>query len=144
MDRPLKVVAYIIRDGRLLVFIHADHESPLTAGLQVPAGTVRPGEFPRAAVLREAFEETDLRGLRVDRFLGMAEYDARPYREEIHVRHFFQLSVDALHVPERWTAYERGDGTTEPIRFELFWIPLKQAHVVSAGQAALLGRIFDA
>jgi 8-oxo-dGTP diphosphatase len=143
VDRPLKVVAYIIRDERLLVFVHADHDSPLQAGLQVPAGTVRPGEFPQTAVLREAFEETDLRGLRVERFLGVAEYDARPYRSEIHVRHFFQLSVDALNVPERWTAYERGDGDIEPIRFELFWIPLKQAHVVSAGQAALLGRAFD-
>lgn len=143
MDRPLKVVAYIIRDGRLLVFTHADHESPLQAGLQVPAGTVRPGELPRAAVLREAFEETDLSGLRIERFLGVAEYDARPYRTEIHVRHFFHLSVDAPSVPERWTAYEYGDGAGKPIRFEVFWIPLEQAHVVSAGQAALLGRVFD-
>lgn len=143
MDRPLKVVAYIIRDERLLVFVHADHASPLQAGVQVPAGSVRPGELPQAAVLREAFEETDLSGLRIERFLGMAEYDARPYRAEIHVRHFFHLSVDAPRVPERWTAYERGDGDIEPIRFEVFWIPLKQAHVVSAGQAALLGRVFD-
>jgi 8-oxo-dGTP diphosphatase len=59
------------------------------------------------------------------------------------VRHCYQLSIDApddaSEVPERWIAYERGDGDIEPIRFELFWIPLRQAHVVAGGQAALLG-----
>ena len=143
MDRPLKVVAYIVRDRRLLVFTHADDAWPFRSGLQVPAGTVEPGELPEAAVLREAFEETDLEGLRIDRFLGVGEFDSRPYTDAVHVRHYFQLSVDAPQVPERWFAYERGNGKHEPIRFELFWIPLEQAHVVAAGQTALLGRLYD-
>ena len=142
MDRPHKVVAYIIRQGRLLVFVHPD-EAFDESGLQVPAGTVRPGELPEAAVLREAHEETGIDGLRVERFLGVAEYDLRPYADAVHVRHFFQLSVPEREFPERWYAYERGDGDGEPIRFELYWLPLAGAHVVAAGQAALLGRIFD-
>jgi 8-oxo-dGTP diphosphatase len=143
MDRPQKVVAYIIRDGRILVFTHADHESWDQAGLQVPSGSIHEGELPEDAVLREAFEETGLRDLRVERYLGMGEYDMRPYADAIHARHYFQLSVNGDDLPERWIAYERGDGDREPIRFELYWIPAAQAHVIAGGQAALLGRVFD-
>ncbi len=143
MDRLLKVMAYIVREDRLLVFTHADDATPFESGLQVPAGSVRPGEPPEAAVLREAQEETGLSGLRIERFLGVTEYDARPYADAVYVRFFFRLSVDAPELPERWTGWERGDGKGEPIRFELFWIPLRKAHVLAAGQSALLGRLFD-
>jgi 8-oxo-dGTP diphosphatase len=147
MDRPRKVVAYIVRDGRLVVFTHADDAAADDSGLQVPAGTMRDGETPEQAVLREAFEETGLTGLRIVRYLGAGEYDMRPYADAVHVRHYFHLEVrpegDADDVPERWRAEERGDGDGEPIRFDLFWIPLARAHIVGAGQAALLGRLFD-
>jgi 8-oxo-dGTP diphosphatase len=139
--RPLKVVAYIVREGRLVVFTHAGHRFD-ESGLQVPAGTVRPGEPVEDAVLREAYEETGLDGLRLERFLGVAEYDSRPYREEVVVRHFFELSVSG-DVPERWHAYETGDGDAEPIRFDLYWLPLHRAHVLSGGLGALLGRLSD-
>ena len=143
MDRPQKVVAYIVHAGRLLVFAHADDPDRDQSGLQVPAGTVRDGEAPAQAVLREALEETGLPGLRIVRYLGAGEYDVRPYADAVHVRHHFHLGLDADDVPERWIAEERGDGDGEPIRFELFWIPLARAHVVAAGQAAFLGRLFD-
>jgi 8-oxo-dGTP diphosphatase len=143
MQRPQKAVAYIVREGRLLVFVHADDKRFDESGVQVPAGTVREGELPEQAVMREAFEETDLPGLRIERYLGAGEYDVRPYSDAIHVRHYFHLTTDAVEVPEHWIAYERGDGDSEPIRFRLYWIPLSQAHVVAAGQAAFLGRLFD-
>jgi 8-oxo-dGTP pyrophosphatase MutT (NUDIX family) len=136
-------VAYIVRDGRLLVFLHADDEHFDRSGLQVPAGTVRDGELPEQAVLREAFEETGLGGLRIERYLGVSEYDFRPYADAVHVRHFFHLSVETSEVPERWFADERGDGDADPIRFELYWLPLAQGHVLAAGQSAMLGRLFD-
>jgi 8-oxo-dGTP pyrophosphatase MutT (NUDIX family) len=139
VERPQKVVAYIVRDDRLVVFAHADSD----AGLQVPAGTMRPGETPPEAVLREAFEETGLPGLRIVRYLGAGEYDMRPYADAVHVRHYFHLAVDADEVPRRWSAEERGDGDGAPIRFDLFWIPLARAHVVAAGQAAFIGRLLD-
>lgn len=134
--RPVKVVAYVVHRGRLLVFTHPDDPSYDVSGLQVPAGTVEPGESPDEAVLREAREETGLAGLTVERFLGVAEYDMRPYADAVHVRHHYQLSV-AGDPPERWYAGEVG------IRFEFSWIPLAHAHAVAAGQAALVGRMSD-
>jgi 8-oxo-dGTP diphosphatase len=136
-----KVIAYIVRDRRVVVFLHADEPSIDESGIQMPAGTIEPGELPAAAALREASEETGLTGLRIVDYLGATEYDMRPYQDVIQVRHFFHLAVDSDEVPERWHAYEGGDGTSAPIRFELYWLPLRQAHVVSAGQAALIGRL---
>ncbi|WP_436527341.1 NUDIX hydrolase [Actinoplanes sp. HUAS TT8] len=143
MHRPQKVVAYIVRDDRLVVFRHADDDAFDQSGLQVPAGTVRAGELADAAVLREAVEETGLHGLRVERYLGSSEFDMRPYADAIHVRHFYHLSVDSPEVPARWFSEERGDGDSPPIRFECYWLPLAQAHVLAAGQSALIGRLFD-
>jgi 8-oxo-dGTP diphosphatase len=139
-----KVVAYIVHDGRLVVFRHVDDPDGSQAGIQVPAGTVGSGELPAAAVVREAREETGLEGLSVARFLGVNEYDARPYDNAIHVRHYFHLSLDRPPAIDRWRASEVGDGNSEPIWFDLFWMPLRQAHVIAAGQAALIGRLFDA
>lgn len=51
LDRPQKVVAYIVRDERIVVLRHADHPWD-QAGLQVPAGTLRPGETPEASGMR--------------------------------------------------------------------------------------------
>lgn len=93
-------------------------------------------------MLREAAEETDLPGLAVERYLGAGEYDLRPYAAAVHVRHYYHLSFTG-DAPERWSAAERGDGVGTPIPFELYWLPLAQAHVVAAGQAAFVGRMFD-
>ncbi|MDG4820126.1 MULTISPECIES: hypothetical protein [unclassified Micromonospora] len=71
----------------------------------------------------------------------MTEWDVRPYADPVHVRHFFHLSVEGTEVPDRWIAVERDD--SEPIRFELYWLPLAQGHVLAAGQSALTGRLFD-
>ena len=132
-----KVVAYIVRDGRIIVFRHGDDESLDESGILMPAGTIEPGELPADAALREAYEETGLSGLRLVRYLGAAEYDMRPSQDSVHVRHFFELTIDG-EAPANWTVYEAGN-----IRFDLYWIPLRQAHVVGAGQAAMVGRLLD-
>ncbi|WP_433217038.1 NUDIX hydrolase [Microtetraspora malaysiensis] len=136
-----KVLCYIVRDGRLLVFRHTDY-SYEEVGVQVPAGTVRPGETPEAAALREAREETGLHGFTVVRKLGETEYDISPYRFEVQHRHIFQLEP-AEPTAERWTSQEDHDGEQEPTRFECFWIPLETAHILQSGQGALIGRLFD-
>ncbi|WP_188195479.1 NUDIX hydrolase [Nonomuraea sp. SYSU D8015] len=142
-DRPIreKVLCYIVRDGRLLVFRHTDY-SYEEVGIQVPAGTIKPGEDPEQAALREAREETGLHDFTVVRKLGTFEYDITPARAEIHRRHVFHL---ALHqdTPERWASQEDNDGEGEPIRFECFWIPLEHGHILEGGQGMLLSRIFD-
>lgn len=71
-----KVTAFITRPGQngreLLVFQHPN------AGIQLPAGTVEPGEDVETAVLREAFEETGLKQLTIARQLAIIENELQP------------------------------------------------------------------
>jgi 8-oxo-dGTP pyrophosphatase MutT (NUDIX family) len=135
-----KVVCYIVREGKLLVFKHLDQAWD-EAGLQVPAGSIRPGETPGAAAVREACEETGLSLFRLVRKVGETQYDMAPYRSETHHRHVFQLRVEQA-TPERWVSKEKDpDEGSGPIRLECYWIPLAQAHVLSSGQGALLGEL---
>jgi 8-oxo-dGTP pyrophosphatase MutT (NUDIX family) len=138
-----KVVAYVVRDDRLVVFIHEDDTDPVRqSGLQVPAGTCESRETPSVAVLREAHEETGLDALRIVRYLGDADYDMRPYTNAVHHRHFFHLAVDGP-VPDEWRHLEQHSGAEQPPAFRFFWLPVRQAHVLACGQGALLGRLAD-
>jgi len=69
-----KITAFILRPGlqgpQILAFQHPG------AGLQLPAGTVEPGETPDAAALREAGEETGLTRLRLVVKLGVEPVNA--------------------------------------------------------------------
>lgn len=135
-----KVVCYIVRDGRLLVFKHLD-EAWDQSGLQVPAGSIKPGESVESAALREAYEETGLTDLRLVRKVGVHEYDMAPHRDETQLRHVFHLEVDE-ETPARWVSHESDpDDGSAPKRFECYWIPLSQGHSLAAGQGALLGRL---
>jgi 8-oxo-dGTP pyrophosphatase MutT (NUDIX family) len=118
-----KVFAYITHGRRLLVFRHP--YSP-TAGIQVPAGTMLPGERPEEAVLREAHEETGLVDLKIAEFLGeqirdMADFD----RDETHHRFFYHL-LCLGDPPATWRPNEvdPSDGDIGPIVFEFFWAAL--------------------
>ncbi len=69
-----KVTAFILRPAKgrkveVLIFRHPN------AGLQVPAGTVEPGEAPETAVLREVQEETGLTEIRLVKKLGMEKME---------------------------------------------------------------------
>ncbi len=136
-----KVLCYVVRDGRLLVFRHTDY-SYEEVGIQVPAGSIQPGETPEEAALREAREETGLKDFTIVRKLGEIQYDISPYRLEIQNRHVFHLEL-AEDTPERWASQEDHDGEQEPTHFECFWIPLEAAHILQSGQGALLGRLSD-
>lgn len=69
-----KITAFILRQRtsgpEVLLFQHP------SAGVQVPAGTVEPGEEPQSAALREAGEESGLSGLVLEACLGSV--DERP------------------------------------------------------------------
>jgi 8-oxo-dGTP pyrophosphatase MutT (NUDIX family) len=108
-------------------------------GLQVPAGSIHLGESPEIAAIREASEETGLTTLRLVRKVGESQYDMAPRRPEIHHRHVFHLEVDGV-TPQRWVSTENNpDDRSGPKRFECYWIPLTQGHILSGGQGALLG-----
>lgn len=74
------------------------------------------------------------------RYLGSAEYDVRPGRNEVHERHFFQLSTPAA-APEEWVWHETHDGLQTRTAFSFRWRPLRQGHVLAAGMGALLSRV---
>ena len=136
-----KALCYIVYDGELLVIKHPEH-SPETVGVQVPGGTVRTGETPEQAALREAREETGLTRLTVVDKLGETDYDITPHRFEIQHRHVFHLELHEP-TPRRWISSEDHDGEHPPTTLECFWLPLAYAHVLQAGHGALLGRLHD-
>jgi 8-oxo-dGTP diphosphatase len=118
-----KVFAYITQGDRLLIFRHTDFPE---AGIQVPAGTVKPGERPEDAVLREAIEETGLTDLTLTNFLGEQVRDrADVGLNQIHHQHFYHLKCGG-HPPETWQHDETdpSDGSPAPIHFEFFWAQL--------------------
>ena len=115
-----KVVAYVTKDEHLLVFRHVDHE----AGIQVPAGTVEPGESPDQGVIRETREETGLDGLEIRWFPGTRDYDMSPIgNAEIHRRYYYHLEYKG-EAPSVWRHFETGGGTALGIEFELYWARL--------------------
>ena len=70
-----KVTAFVVRERNggkeLLVFRHP------TAGVQIPAGTVEEGEDIETAVIRETYEETGLRLVEIEKYLGCFENELK-------------------------------------------------------------------
>lgn len=137
--RTSKAVCYVVQQGHLLVFTHLDYPLTIT-GVQVPAGTIEPGEQPAEAAVRELREETGLDGM-VLRDLGTEIYDVRPTRQQIATRHFFELGVtEAPGLDQRWIAGERDpNGGGAELRWECWWMPLEHSQVLVAGLGARLG-----
>jgi 8-oxo-dGTP pyrophosphatase MutT (NUDIX family) len=136
MQLVQKAFAYVLRRNQLLVFSQPRFPS---AGLQVPAGTVQPGESPERAVLREVEEETGLADVVLLHRLGVAQFDARAIgKEQMHERHFFLLLVNDA-APERWTHIEQHSGELKPVEFVFCWMPLNEAkQALKADHGAML------
>jgi len=138
-----KVYAYITsQEGQLLVFNHVDFPE---AGVQVPGGTVEPGESEDAAVMREAKEETDLSDLLLVRKLGVTHRDMRTLGlPGIHERHYYHLTHPAT-VGSEWISYEEtpSDGSPGPIAFRFYWIELGQAAILKGGLDEMIPELID-
>ena len=132
MVTTYKVVAYITAGRRLLVFEHVRFPE---AGVQVVQGTVEEGETPKDAVMREAEEETGLKGLTFIGFLGCEEYEL--CRCGSHGRQqssYYHLGLEGPPV-ELWRHNEEhpSDGSA-PIEFEFYWVSLNEVPPLAAGQ----------
>lgn len=134
-----KVVCYVTHGEKLLVFRHLDYPLEIT-GVQVPAGTVCAGERVEHAATRELLEETGIAYAGTPVLLGCDEYDMRPTKNEIQVRHYFHFVIEEQ-VKHSWTSQEDHDGLHPPTRLECFWMPIRDGHVVTAGRGALLWKV---
>ena len=116
-----RAYAYITNGRRLLLFTHP--ESP-DAGVQVPAGTIEPGESPKHAVMREAREETGLAGLKYERLLAQDTRDMRDYGlDELQYRWFFHLTLEGR-PKQSWRHGEVAEDGSVLIPFDFFWADL--------------------
>ena len=120
-----KVLAYITHNDNLLLFIHPN--SP-EAGIQVPGGTIKVGESPAEAALREAREETGLNQLRIGILLGELWRDMSDFGiAQLHYRHYYHVWCDE-DTPAHWRHGEFDPGEesnrVEPIPFDFYWVKL--------------------
>ena len=112
----------------VLVFTHRYQPD---AGLQVPAGTVAPGEAPEAAAYREVAEESGLMPAQVRLVRKLAEVVEPEW--QIVQRHAY-LFAPVADLPERWNHTVAGAGEDQGMVFDFDWLP------VSAAQQRLAGR----
>lgn len=140
----LKVYAYILdtfaESDRLLVFEHVDFPE---AGIQVPGGSVEPGERPKDAVLREAREETGISNLKLVGKLGVVRKDMGEFGLNcVHERHFYQFDC-LIETPTEWIAFEYtpSDGSESPIAFRFYWEKIENPPMLSGGLGEFLNRL---
>ena len=117
-----RVFTYITQGENLLVLDHVDYPE---LEPQIPGGTIKKGERPEEAALREAHEETGLSQLEVICFLGSFEIDLRDIgKEETIKAWFFHLRTTEA-TESSWRYFEMDSSeNADPIEFELYWVPL--------------------
>ncbi len=136
----LKAYGYVVARGQLLVF--REPEFP-EVGIQVPGGTLEPGETPEIGVVRELTEE-----------LGRTDFDVRDLvatqrfafdkdgTRHVHDRHYFHVEPQTAW-PAAWThADETPDLGGPPVHMEFFWIGLTDPSVsLFAGHGEALPKL---
>ena len=134
-----RVILYITHGERLLVMTEP-HDPE--AGLQVPGGTLDPGEAPETAALREGFEETGLTDLSLVKYLGERDEDLHPFGGDDEIHGYFYHLRTSGDPPQEWRHLDRYS-TPEigPIPFDLSWVPLNEVPRLAANQGAFLSAI---
>lgn len=118
---PKACACLVDRQGRLLVFDH-----PEDGGMQLPKGTVEPGEAPEDAVRRELLEES---GIRFDGpliSLGTLDRDCEAGIEgNVHrhaqLWHLYLMRTDAEWV-ETFTHIASGSPEEDGLVFSFRWL----------------------
>lgn len=118
-----KAGVFVIRpkpDGsgpaELLLFTHVD--SP-DAPIQIPGGSIDPGEDPFVAALRELKEEAGVGPIPRIRPLGVSEDASISNTDVVLRRHCYLL--DGTGLPNHWVHIVTGAGQDNALRFEYRW-----------------------
>ena len=118
------MLAYITRsrEGKkeLLVFRQQHLEEP---PLEVPGGTVDPGETLEAAVLREVAEESGLVALTPHGLVGTAYF---LWEGTLHHRHFYHFTA-MEEAPDTWSHTVTAGEEDLGLVFLYHWLPLEEA-----------------
>ena len=113
-----RAYAYITYQNKLLLFTQP--QAP-DSGIQVPAGTIKDGEKPEIAVLREATEETGLEDLELVTFLDQDTRDMNDCgTDELQYRWFYHIRCNKK-PPVTWTHGEFSETGELLIPFDFFW-----------------------
>ncbi|MCI0764306.1 NUDIX domain-containing protein [Bacillus sp. TL12] len=132
-----KVYAYITREKegvmQLLVFTHRDMPE---AGIQVPGGTVDEGEKLEEAVLREVLEESGLRHVYIERFIGDYIIHVKE-KQEYQKRHFFHISL-LTHVKDTWEHMVSAGEDDRGLVFCYEWVDIEKCPVLAGNQGEFI------
>jgi len=143
MTPTQKVAAYLLRQGaagaELLVFEHVG----VAAGLQVPAGSVEPGEAHADAVRRELQEEAGFAGP-APSYLGSLIRFFTPGGDPLPgVTEYHCYGAWVTGLPDTWEHRVTGGGEDAGLRFRYRWVPLAPPPALAGRQEdglALLAR----
>ena len=135
-----KAYVYILSGQNLLVFREKVHRD---SGVQVPGGTLDPGETPEQGARREVEEETGRSDLIIDGYLGshIWNYHWRHVTGRYR-RHFFHGRF-AETAPDGWEHLEStpSDGGP-PFTMRFYWVRFADAYPrLSHGYGFLLPRL---
>ena len=119
-----KALAYItrVREGRSELLVFRPQHQP-DEPLQVPGGTIDPGETPEAAVLREVAEEAGLVSLTPHGLVGTALF---PWEGVRYLRHFYHFT-SAAELPDTWSHTVTAGEDDLGMVFLYRWLPLESA-----------------
>jgi 8-oxo-dGTP diphosphatase len=115
-----RVLAYVTRERNgvreLLVFDHRDDPS---AGTQVPAGRLDPGETLQECLLRELNEEAGIDDAVVVRELRRPTWPSR------YENHAFEVRSAGREGADTWDHVVQGDGDDAGLVFRYRWEPVR-------------------
>ncbi|QHE51772.1 NUDIX domain-containing protein [Pontibacillus sp. HMF3514] len=134
-----KAYGYITREKKgkpqVLVF-----QLPIPeAGIQIPKGTVKEGEAPEQAVVREMKEETGLHNLSLKGLIAKDMWKADD--GALHERFFYHFS--APNTKEEWSFNPTGGGEEDGLTFRFFWISGVHGIQLIRGHGDYLGEVLD-
>ncbi|WP_170885476.1 NUDIX domain-containing protein [Bacillus alkalicellulosilyticus] len=126
-----KVTAYItrVKDKKiqLLTMVEEGMES---YGLQVPGGTLELGEKLEECLLREVYEEAELKEVKIQSYLGEHTYFLAKKNAEI-TRHYFHVTVEEC--MDKFTVVVRSQDEDNGWVYHYTWVTLDKTTIPELG-----------